>query len=93
MICVLSSGGFGANNSSGFGSAFGAKPTGAAAPTFQTPAFGTTNTLFGGTATTTSQPTGGLFCTPAATFGATQPTTGFGAPAANTGFGGKEEHL
>jgi len=85
----LSSGGFGASNSSGFGSAFGAKPTGAAAPTFQTPGFGTTNTMFGGTTTTTSQPAGGIFGAPAPTFGAAQPTTGFGAPAANTGFGGK----
>lgn len=44
--------------------------------------------MFGSTGTTATQPSGGLFGTPTATFGAAQPTAGFGAPATNTGFGG-----
>lgn len=52
--------------------------------------FGTSNSLFGGTATTTTQqPTGGMFGTQTASFGATQPATGFGGTTTNTGFGGK----
>lgn len=89
IIIIAIIGGFGANTSTGFGqSSFGAKPTGTAAPTFQTPGFGTNTSMFGSAAPATSQPSGGLFGTPTATFGATQPSTGFGAPATNTGFGG-----
>lgn len=88
--CAIIAGGFGANTSTGFGqSSFGAKPTGAATPSFQTTGFGTNTSMFGSTATTTSQQTGSLFGgAPTATFGATQPSTGFGATAPNTGFGG-----
>jgi hypothetical protein len=86
---LLHLGGFGTNTSTGFGqSSFGAKPTGTAAPTFQSTGFGSNTSMFGSTGTTTSQPSGGLFGTPTATFGAAQPTAGFGAPATNTGFGG-----
>ena len=80
--------GFGANpTSTGFGqSTFGAK-TGTTTTAFQTPAFGTSTSLFGNTGTTTTQPSGGLFGAPASTFGAAQPSAGFGAPA-GTSFGG-----
>ena len=74
--------------STGFGQAnFGAKPVGSAT-TFQAPAFGANTSMFGNTGTATTQASGGLFGSPASTFGAQQTTGGFGAATGTTGFGG-----